>query len=66
MARIDVAAEQQILFGRRHRCDALGGYIAIAGEDARKAAGGLEIRHDNSRRDAGMAAFAIGHVGNVL
>ena len=66
MACIDIVAEQCVLFAHRTRTHPRHRQMPVAGLDPPHGASRLEFVDEHAHRHAGVAALAIGHVGNVL
>ncbi len=66
VAAVDIVAEQPVLFRRRHGRNPPREEIAVAVDHAPHRAARLELVDENAHRDAGVAAFAVRHVRDVL
>ena len=66
VTRVDVSAEQAILLGRRNRCRAPCNERRISVPAAPHRPVGREFIDEHPDRDAGLAAFAVRHIGDVL
>ena len=66
VARIDVGAKQRILLRGRRRLHAAGDEVLVGLDHAAQRAARAELADQHAHRHAGLAALAVGHVGDVL